>query len=157
MDEEYSSSEQFYQRPTNWQNVNNVIERDPNARAIDVIQISDQRQNEHARLTQKSLPSLKQSYGSIYNSSPYMSETDPLIASNYYQKCQPYLCAEPIRLTRYRRTQIFLFFYIVFYVGYLIIGSICFQKLENGIEQQVRDEFREDRQKFLQDYPNVKG
>lgn len=157
MAEEFSSSDQFYTKPPDWsnENVNNVITRDPNAKQIGVTQVYNQRCIEHEKFAQKSLPTLK-SYGSIYDTRPLLSESDPLLGKSTYQRCH-YLCADPIHLTRYRRTQIFLFFYIVFYVSYLVVGSICFQKLENGIEQQVRDEFRVDRQKFLDDYPNVKG
>lgn len=139
------------------QNVNNVITRDPNSR-ITLNHLYEHRPIEHEKLIQKSLPSLKQSYGTIYNNTAtFHSESDPLLFKPPYPVCQPYLCTDSVRLPGYRRNQIFLFFYIVFYVGYLIIGSICFQRLETGVEQQVRDEFRSDRQKFLQEYPNVKG
>lgn len=160
MAEKYQSFEnnEFYQTSPDRQNpnVNNVITRDPNSR-ITINHVYEHRPIEHEKLMQKSLPSLKQSYGTIYNTNTFHSESDPLLVKPPYPVCQPYLCVDSVRLPRYRRNQIFLFFYIVLYVGYLIIGSICFQRLETGVEQQVRDEFRIDRQKFLQQYPNVKG
>lgn len=162
MAENYQSFEdnEFYQtsRDRLNQNVNNVITRDPNSR-ISRNHIHEHRPIEREKLLQKSLPSLEPSYGTIvYNATTtFHSESDPLLVQPPFPVCQPYLCADSVRLPRYRRNQIFLFFYIVFYVGYLIIGSTCFQSLETGVEQQVRDEFRIDRQKFLQKYPNVKG
>lgn len=160
MTEEFPTLDIFYAKPPDLprpnQNVN-VITKDPNGKRINVKPVFDQRRIEHEKLTQTSLPSLKNSYGTIYSPRSYYSESDPLIGSLKYDRCQPYLCGEPIRLTRYRRNQIFLFFYIVFYVGYLIIGSIIFQKLEISHEQKVRDEFRVDRQDFKQKYPYVKG
>lgn len=157
MAEDFPSYDPFYTKPPD-PNVSNVITRDP--KRVGVTQVFDQRCIENERLTQKNVPTtghLKHSYGSVYDSRQFLAENDPLITKTNYQRCQPYLCAEPIRLSKYRRTQIFLFFYIVFYVGYLIVGSICFQKLENGMEQIIRDEFREDRQKFLREYPDIKG
>lgn len=162
MAEKYQSFEdnEFYQTSPNRQNqkVNNVITRDPNS-IMRLNHVYEHRPIEHEKLIQKSLPSLKPSYGTILynNTTIYHSESDPLLGQKPYPVCQSYLCADSVRLPHYRRSQIFLFFYIVFYVAYLIIGSICFQRLETGVEQQVRDEFRVDRQKFLQEYPNVKG
>lgn len=160
MADKYQSIEEneFYQTSPDRQNqkVNNVITRDPNSR-ISRNNVYEHRTIEHEKLIQKSLPSLKPSYGTIYNIPTFRSESDPLLVKPPFPVCQPYLCADSVLLPRYRRNQIFLFFYIVFYVGYLIIGSICFQRLETGVEQEVRDEFRLDRQKFLQEYPNVKG
>lgn len=161
MAEKYQSFEdnKSYQTSPDRQNqkVNNVITRDPNSRT-GLNHVYENRPIENEKLIQKSLPSLKSSYGTVYNNTTtFHSESDPLLVKPPYPVCQSYLCADSVRFPRYRRNQIFLFFYIVFYVGYLIIGSICFQRLETGVEQQVRDEFRNDRQKFLQEYPNVKG
>lgn len=135
---------------------NNVIE--PRiSNHVGCINVHDQRKFETNKFTQKSLPNLKPSYGSIYPSKKtYPSESEPLLNRTYHHY-SGYLLGEPVPLTRYRRTQIFLFFYIVFYVSYLIIGSICFQKLENGIEQEIRDEFRDVRRKFLKENPSVEG
>lgn len=120
--------------------------------------IYDPRQIETEKLFQKSLPNLKPSYGSIYPpSKSYQSESEPLLSHGFYHS--DYLYGEAIgeEESPYRRSQVFLFFYIVFYVGYLIIGSICFQKLEVGVEKSIRLEFQEVRRKFLADNPSVKG
>lgn len=154
-EESPSSIEEFYTKAPD-RSIQNVT-NGPTVNPINPYHVYDQRRVEHENLTQKSLPNLKKSYGTIFQAKSFHGDSAPLINTHNYHRCQPYLCAEPVRLTRYRRNQIFLFFYIVFYVGYLMIGSICFQKLETGMEQRIRDEFRADKQKFLEDYPNVKG
>lgn len=123
--------------------------------SVGQINVYDQRRFEAESYTQKSLPSLKSWYGSFYPTKPYPSESEPLLNRNYH--FPRYMHGEPIHVNRYRRTQIFLFFYIVFYVGYLIVGSICFQKLEHEIDQEIRNEFRDVRRKFLDENPSVKG
>lgn len=129
-----------------------------NTNQVGCINVHDQRKIETEKFTQKSLPNLKQSYGTVYPSrKSYAAESEPLLNKNYHHHYPDYLYGEPVQLTRYRRTQIFLFFYIVFYVSYLIIGSICFQQLETGIEQEIRDEFRDVRRKFLKENPSLKG
>lgn len=118
--------------------------------------VYDPRQFQTQQLSQKSLPNLQKqlsTYGSILTSKSYTSESEPLLNRSYHYS--DYLYAEPVQ--RYRRSQIFLFFYIVFYIGYLVVGSICFQKLENGVELGIRKEFQDIRRKFLEDNPNVKG
>lgn len=116
--------------------------------------VYDPRQFETAKLSQKSLPNLQKTYGSIFSSKSYTSESEPLLNRSYHYS-DYYSYGEPVQ--RYRRSQIFLFFYIVFYIGYLVVGSICFQKLENGVELGIRKEFQDIRRKFLEDNPNVKG
>lgn len=166
MTEEFPDYDSFFIFPKNHRNQRpeNVIIKtqktrpEPiNTNSVGRINVYDQRQFETERFTQKSLPNLKPSYGSIYrNTKPYPSESEPLLNKSY-QYTSGHLYGEPIHLPRYRRTQIFLFFYIVFYVAYLIIGSICFQKLEHSVEQGIREEFRDVRSKFLEENPSVKG
>lgn len=115
--------------------------------------VYDPRRIEREKFSQKSLPNLQPTYGSIFTSKPYASESEPLLNRSYLYS--GYSFGEPVQ--RYRRSQIFLFFYIVFYIGYLVIGSVCFQKLENGVEQDIRKEFQDVRRKFLEDNPSVKG
>lgn len=105
-------------------------------------------------LTQKSLPNLKHSNQYLYKRN-LLSESEPLLGSNYRKR--RFFCNEAIEFTRYKRTEIFLFFYIVCYVTFLIGGSICFQRLEYGAEQAIRREFREAREDFLKDHPSVTG
>ncbi|XP_055304765.1 potassium channel subfamily K member 1-like isoform X1 [Sitodiplosis mosellana] len=163
MTEEFPDYDSFFIFPKNHRNQQpeNVIiktKQTPSEHPTSVgrINVYDQRQFETERFTQKSLPNLKPSYGSIYPpTKPFPSESEPLLNQNY-RYTSGHLYGEPIYLPRYRRTQIFLFFYIVFYVGYLIIGSICFQKLEHNVEQSIREEFREVRRKFLDKNPSVK-
>lgn len=109
-------------------------------------------------LAQQSMPNLKTngrfaSYGSLLVNKKY-SESDPLLGRNDRQYEHT---VRPPFISRYHRTQIFLFFYIVFFVGYLIVGSICFQRLERDTEMDIRREFREAREVFLLEHPNVKG
>lgn len=105
-------------------------------------------------LTQKSLPNLKQSHHNLYKRN-LLSESEPLLGGNFRKR--RYFCNEVIEFTRYKRTEFFLFFYIVFYLAFLIGGSICFQRLEYGAEQAIRREFREARQDFLDDHPSISG
>lgn len=114
--------------------------------------VHDPRRFETEKFSQKSLPNLQPTYGSFLPNKPYTSESEPLLHQGYYSG---YLYGEPVQ--RYRRSQIFLFFYIVFYVGYLIVGSIGFQNLEHDVEQDIRKEFQDVRRKFLEDNPSVKG
>lgn len=107
-------------------------------------------------LTQKSLPNLKQSNRSLYKRN-LLSESEPLLGGNGNYRKRRLFCHEAIEFTRYKRTQIFLFFYIVFYVTYLIGGSICFQRLEYGAEQAIRQDFRDAREDFLKDHPSISG
>lgn len=118
--------------------------------------VYDRRRFETEKLSQKSLPNLKPSqYGSIYTNKSYGCESEPLLNRNY--NYSDYLYAEPIPVPSYRRSQVFLFFYIVFFAGYLIVGSICFQQLEHGVEQGIREDFQAVRRKFLVDNPGVTG
>lgn len=119
--------------------------------------VYDRRQFQTEKLSQKSLPNLpKPSYGSIYRNKSYICESEPLLNRGY--NYSDYLYAEPIPVVLpYRRSQVFLFFYIVFFAAYLIVGSICFQQLEVGVEQDIREEFQAVRRKFLADNPNVTG
>lgn len=117
--------------------------------------VYDQRSFETEKLSQKSLPNLKPSYGSIYTNKSYSCESEPLLNRSY--NLSDYMYGEPVAVTSYRRSQLFLFFYIVFYAGYLIVGSICFQKLEVGVEQSIRSDFQAVRHKFLVDNPGVTG
>lgn len=172
MTEEFVDHDSFFIFPKNHRNQRpkDVIIKTQNTRPeprithnVGRINVYDQRRIETEQFTQKSLPNLMKpnlkptSYGSIYpKTKQYPSESEPLLNKNY-QYTSGYLYGEPIHLRRYRRTQIFLFFYIVFYVAYLIIGSICFQKLEHNVEQDIREEFREVRSKFLEENPSVKG
>lgn len=125
---------------------------------IDDRLIQQHRRFEREHHLQKAISNANRSYGSIYSAhSTILSENEPLInKTNVYQHpCSVY--GEAIELSRYRRNQIFLAFYIIFYVTYLIMGSICFQRLEINHEQEIRAKFRVERQLFLQDYPSVKG
>lgn len=118
--------------------------------------VYDRRQCETGKLSQKSLPNLKPSqYGSIYSNKSYICDSEPLLNRNY--NYSDHLYAEPIPVASYRRSQVFLFFYIVFYAAYLVVGSICFQQLEHGVEQSIRGDFQAVRQKFLVDNPGVTG
>lgn len=117
--------------------------------------VYDRRQFQTEKLSQKSLPNLKPSYGSIYSNKSYMCESEPLLNRSYnYSDC---LYADPVPVVSYRRSQIFLFFYIVFYAAYLVVGSLIFQRLEHGVEQSIRGDFQAVRRKFLADNPNVTG
>lgn len=161
MAEDPSDYENFYKIVKDRHNssIKNVITKVPVTQPIDIIKDFDQliepRRIEHECLIQHSLPTLQRSYGSIYSKSGIISESTPLLRTK--DGYQSYFCNERIELSRYRRTQIFLFFYIVFYVLYLIVGSICFQKLETGVEQEIREEFRDERRKFLEEHPTVEG
>lgn len=107
------------------------------------------------RSSLNSLPNLKETQPNLFKR-PFYSESDPLLSGR--RRCRSrYLCAQNIHFPRYKRTQIFLFFYIVLYVGYLLLGSICFQKLETTAEQKVREKFRTERIEFLKEHPQVKG
>lgn len=117
--------------------------------------VYDRRPYEREKLSQQSLPNLAPSYGSIYAHRPYTCDSEPLLNRSY--NYSDYMFAEPVPEVPYRRSQIFLFFYIVFYAAYLIIGSICFQKLEVGVEQSIREDFQDVRRKFLVDNPSVTG
>lgn len=118
--------------------------------------VYDRRSFQAEKLSQKSLPNLpKPSYGSIYSNKSYMCESEPLLNRSY--NYSDYLYADPVPVVTYRRSQVFLFFYIVFYCAYLIVGSICFQRLEHGVEQSIREDFQAVRRKFLADNPNVTG
>lgn len=128
----------------------------------DYVNVYEQEQKQQkCYVPQRSLPNLKRSTVSIHRR-PIYSESEPLLGRvpplypniNYEYE---YLCGERIEISRYRRSQIFLFFYVVFYVAYLIIGSICFQRLETEMEESVRYEFRETRKLFLEENPEVKG
>lgn len=145
-----------FQRPENVNNKFVEVKETTNEQSVDQIKRAssyDPRQFETEKLTQNSLPNLQRTYGSIFVSKPYTSESAPLLNQGYHYS--EFLCGEPVQ--RYRRSQIFLFFYIVFYIGYLIVGSICFQKLENGVELGIRQEFQDVRRKFLENNPSVKG
>lgn len=117
--------------------------------------VYDRRSFETEKLSQKSLPNLKPSYGSIYKNKSYTCESEPLLNRGY--NYSDYLYGEPVPIGSYRRSQIFLFFYIVFYAAYLIVGSICFQKLEVDVEQSIREDFQAVRRKFLVDNPSLTG
>lgn len=116
---------------------------------------NQQRRIQNECFTQKSLPNLNRSTKLVYRSRVY-SESDPLLGDTVYCR-QSYFCGEAVYFARYKRTQIFLFFYICFYIGYLIVGSVCFQKLETHTETLVREEFRRARINFLDEHPEVKG
>lgn len=109
---------------------------------------------ENERSTQKSLPNLKHTNQSLYTRN-LLSESAPLLG-NHYQK-RRYFCYEAIEYTRTRQTQVFLILYIVFYLVFLVGGSICFQQLEFGAERQIRQQFREAREDFLNDHPSISG
>lgn len=161
MAEEFADANDFYIFSKDRQNhsIGNVISREcitPSVIADDYVNVYEQRRIENEYLTQKSLPNLKHSSNSLFKRQTY-SESEPLLGGGGGYRRQRYLCGERIQLTIYKRTQIFLFFYIVLYVGYLILGSICFQKLEIATEQAVRDEFRDVRKSFLEEHSDVKG
>lgn len=125
----------------------------------DYVNLGAYQQERHQRrafIPQHSLPNLKRSTISIQRRRIF-SESEPLLGGPSQYAYHEYLCGERIEISRYRRSQIFLFFYVVFYVAYLILGSICFQKLETEMELGIRDEFRETRSSFLKEYPDVKG
>lgn len=109
---------------------------------------------QHEHFTQKSLPNLQQSTRSVYKRN-LLTESEPLLSGNYRKRRT--FCNDAIEFTRYKRTQIFLFFYIVFYMAFLIGGSICFQQLEYGAEQAIREQFRDKRKEFLDDHPSING
>lgn len=139
-------------------NVDQLSSKPIRTNVIDDRLIQQQRRFEREYRIQKAIPNANRSYGSIYSAhSTILSESEPLVSkTNIYQyPCSVY--GEAIELSRYRRNQIFLAFYIIFYVTYLIVGSICFQRLEINHEQEIRAKFRAERQMFLQDYPSVKG
>lgn len=121
----------------------------------DYVNLNDQRRIESEKYSQNSLPNLKHSDQHLYRRRVF-SESDPLLGGNGYSKPR-YICGGGVHFDKYKRTQIFLFFYICFYVAYLIIGSVCFQKLEINPERLVRDEFRAARIEFLEAHPEVKG
>lgn len=121
----------------------------------DYVNLYDQQHIISEKYQQKSLPNLKNSSTHLFKKRIY-SESDPLLGSNGYTKAQ-YICGGHVRFTRYKRTQIFLFFFICFYVAYLIVGSVLFQQFESNPERLVRDEFRAVRAEFLDAHPEVKG
>lgn len=128
------------------------------ATVIDDRTIRRQRRTESERFVRKSVPNALRSYGSLYSAHPTLhAESEPLLSKTNGYPYPRGVYAEPIELTRYRRNQVFLAFYVAFYVGYLIAGSLCFQRLESGREQEIRAQFRLARQLFLADYPSVKG
>lgn len=123
----------------------------------DYVNVYEQERNQRkCFVPQRSLPNLKRSNISIQRRRIY-SESDPLLGPPNQYGYHSYLCGERIEILRYRRGQIFLFFYVVFYMAYLIVGSICFQRLESEMELDIRDEFRETRKSFLDEHPEVKG
>lgn len=127
-----------------------------NVSAYQYVNGDEARRVERNLLTQNSLPNLKNSrfaVGDSLNAKKKYSESDPLLGSNRHYGSTASAPAQG----RYRRTQIFLFFYLVFFVGYLIVGSICFQRLERATEMDVRKEFREAREIFLEEHPSVSG
>lgn len=166
MAEEFPDYDTFFMYPKDHriQRLENVISKSSKVKATTTgssvgqmkrssSSVYDPRRFETEKYSQKSLPNLQPTYGSFARAKPYASESEPLLNQSYHYS--GYLYGEPVQ--RYRRSQIFLFFYIVFYVSYLTVGSICFQKLENGVEQDIRKEFQDVRRKFLEDNPNVKG
>lgn len=56
-----------------------------------------------------------------------------------------------------RKENIWLTLYILLYVGYLCIGSVFFELLESGIEQDMRSSYRSSKAVFLAKYPEVQG
>lgn len=120
----------------------------------DYVNSHSERQIEREYFTQKSLPNLKQPQRLLYKQN-LLSESEPLLGNNYRKR--RYFCNEAIEFTRYKRTQICLFFYVVFYVGFLIVGSLCFQRLEYSAEQAIRQNFRDAREDFLEDHPSITG
>lgn len=54
-----------------------------------------------------------------------------------------------------RKENIWLTLYILLYVGYLCIGSVFFELLESGIEQDMRSSYRSSKAVFLAKYPEV--
>lgn len=118
----------------------------------------ESRRIERSHLIQQSMPNLKHngniqytSYGSLILPKQH-SESVPLLGGNFQ-----YNIGDRRYRYRYHRSQIFLFFYIVFYVAYLIMGSICFQRLERETEMDVRRSFRDAREVFLLEHPSVSG
>lgn len=102
----------FHHRPENVTIKTHKIKEPPQNRVEQII-YTDQRQFETEKFTQKSLPNLKQSYGSIYaneeKSPPYhISESEPLLSKHRPGYLHHIGIGEPVH-SRYRRTQIFLY------------------------------------------------
>lgn len=62
----------------------------------------------------------------------------------------------PTKLT-FGRRRIFLTLFVVFYAGFLILGSFTFRTLELDEELKERQTYRDVRQRFLTKYPSVLG
>lgn len=56
-----------------------------------------------------------------------------------------------------KRTGLCLALFIVFYLFYLVLGSVAFEGMEVNSEIAEREDFRQVRQRFLQKYSDVLG
>lgn len=61
------------------------------------------------------------------------------------------------KLTRYRKGVILLTLFILFYAGFLAVGSVTFRFFELNEELKERQYFRDVRQGFLTKYPSILG
>lgn len=56
-----------------------------------------------------------------------------------------------------KKGDIWFFIYLMLYVSYLILGSLAFRSMELETEVDLKINFRDARQRFLQKYSNVIG
>lgn len=56
-----------------------------------------------------------------------------------------------------KKGDIWFSIYLLFYISYLVLGSVAFQSMEVNTEIMMRQNFRDARQTFLQKYSNVMG
>lgn len=56
-----------------------------------------------------------------------------------------------------KKGDIWFSIYLMFYISYLVLGSVAFQSMEVNTEVVMRQNFRDARATFLQKYSNVMG
>ena len=111
--------------------------------------------NIESLMTQKSSSSLNagRSYGTLDGHKRSVCENEPLLGGS--------LVAVHVEHSRFllkiKKEHFFFYLYVIFFFGYLVFGSLCFQTLETDTELDVRHNFRDARKQFLSDHPSVSG
>lgn len=90
-----------------------------------------------------------------------LKEATPLLAAADGKRVKPMAVSadsvyKPTKKAA-KKTGVWLSLFVLFYVFYLVLGSVAFAGMEVNSEVAERQEFREVRKRFLQKYSNVLG
>lgn len=89
-----------------------------------------------------------------------IQESKPLLSGGFEKSYKPSAYFASSTDSVYepkKRTGVWLALFVIFYVFYLVLGSVAFEGMEVNSEIAEREDFREVRHRFLQKYSDVLG